>query len=201
MDHTEVYFRIRNIIPYYMDNRFSVVLDSLMIDLCFVAKIQFEERGYLCKKQKDMKQVVRNSIRIVGVPIIRLEIMGKEYCFVVDSGASVNLISSSLKQIVEPELTSIGSFETSVIGGTTVKDSVYILPYSIDGEQYTAEFGFVSEKTFEGFEESGIKVCGIIGTPFMCKHRIIVDFCQGIAYTYGSDSSFGGIESVEKPAA
>ena len=148
-----------------------------------------------------MKQIVRNSIRIVGIPIIRLEIMGKECCFVVDSGSSVNLISSSLKQIVEPKQISIGSFETSVIGGDVVKDSVYVLPYTIDGEQYTDEFGFVSEKTFEGFEECGIKVYGLIGTPFMCKHRIIVDFCQGIAYTYGSDSSFDGIESVEKPAA
>ena len=148
-----------------------------------------------------MKQVVRNSIRIVGIPIIRLEIMGKEYCFIVDSGSSLNLISSALKQIVEPKHTSIGSFESSVVGGDIVKDSVYVLPYSIDGEQYTDEFGFVSEKTFEVLEECGVKVYGLIGTPFMCKHRIIVDFCQGIAYTHGSDSSFDGIESVDKPAA
>ena len=148
-----------------------------------------------------MKQVVRNSINMVGIPIINLEIMGKEYRFVVDSGSSVNLLSSSLKSIVEPILDSIGTRETSGIGGHVVKDSVYVLPYAIDGEQYTDEFGFVSEKTFEGFEECGIKVYGLIGTPFMCRHRIIVDFCQGIAYTYGSDSSFDGIESVEKPAA
>lgn len=132
-----------------------------------------------------MKQSVRNSLSEVGLPFIQLEIMGKTYGFIVDTGSNVNLISSELKDELTHSITSAGKLSTLGVGGDS-ENELYEVPYSIEGMVFSALFG-TQKDTFQAFEkEYGIKVGGLLGTEFMIRHRVIVDFSEGMIYLSGN---------------
>ena len=131
-----------------------------------------------------MKQSLRKSLNEFGLPIIQLEIMGKVYWFIVDTGSNVNLMSPELKDELIHSITSAGKLSTLGVGGDSEND-LYEIPYSIEGMAFSAIFG-TQYSTFQVFEkEYGIKVGGLLGTEFMIRHRVIIDFSEGMIYLSG----------------
>ena len=118
------------------------------------------------------------SIRETGLPLIEIAIAGKRHLFILDTGASANLISGTLKDSVDHtpagEATSY-SFEGNVVDCPMVR-----LSYSVGGDSHEASFTVTDPSTFEVFmEESGLEVVGIMGIPFLIEHKCVVDFCVG----------------------
>lgn len=126
-----------------------------------------------------MKQSVRNSLKEVGLPIIQLEIMGKAYGFIVDTGSNVNLMSSELRDELIHGITSAGKLSTLGVGGDS-ENEVFEIPYTIEGMTFSALFG-MQHDTFQAFEkEYGLQVSGLLGTDFMIRHRANIDFSDGM---------------------
>lgn len=73
-----------------------VLLRNSLINLS--AKIQFATSVYFCcdETKIEMKKSLRESLNMTGLPMVELEIQGKNYWFIVDTGSNVNLISSGL---------------------------------------------------------------------------------------------------------
>ena len=131
-----------------------------------------------------MKLSLRKSLKYFGLPILPLEVMGKMDLFVADTGSNVNMISSELKDELLQSLTSVGKQSTLGIGGDS-ENELYELPYSIDGITFSAVFGTL-DGTFQVLEEEyGIKVSGLLGTEFMIRHKVIIDFSEGVIYMSG----------------
>ena len=115
--------------------------------------------------------------------MIQMDILGKQHRFIVDTGSNVNLISSKLVAEHELALTPVGSLSTSGLGGHAEKGDVFMLPYSMDGNQYSDEFSVVSDSTFQVIEEEyGVKISGLVGTSFMLFHRVVIDFSEGVIH-------------------
>ena len=117
--------------------------------------------------------------------MIQLEVMGKMHWFVVDTGSNVNLMSSSLKNELESSLESVGTQSTSGIGGYTEEGEVFLLPYTLDENQFADYFTLVDSGTFQVFEEFGEDVSGLLGTSFLLFHRCLLDFSEGCIYLSG----------------
>ena len=132
-----------------------------------------------------MKTYIRKSLNNSGHPLIQLEIMGKLHWFVVDTGSNVNLMSSSLKDELESNLKAVGIQSTSGIGGYTEEGEVFLLPYTLDENQFTDYFTLVNSSTFQVFEEFGEDVSGLLGTSFLLFHRCLLDFSEGCIYLSG----------------
>ena len=131
-----------------------------------------------------MKQSVRNSLKEVGLPIIQLEIMGKAYGFIVDTGSNVNLMSSQLRDELIHGITSAGKLSTLGVGGDS-ENEVFEIPYTIEGMTFSALFG-TQHDTFQAFEkEYGLKVSGLLGTDFMIRHRANIDFSDSMVNLSG----------------
>ena len=132
-----------------------------------------------------MKSFVRDSLNNTGLPLIQLEILHKRHWFVVDTGSNANLLSSELKEELEANHKSVGSSFTSGIGGNTEKGELFIVPYILDDYIFSDCFMTVSAATFQAFENSGVKVSGLLGTPFLLFHRCLVDYSEGAVYLSG----------------
>ena len=144
-----------------------------------------------------MKQSLRKSLNYCGLPIFQLEVMGKMHWFIADTGSNVNLISSEFRSELLNCLTSVGTLSTLGVGGDSEND-MYELQYSIDGMTFSALFGAL-DGTFQTFEaEYGIKVSGLLGTEFMMRHHVIVDFSDGMIYICGRIDE--GIEDIKQSA-
>lgn len=132
-----------------------------------------------------MKQSLRKSLNYFGLPIIQLEVMGKMHLFIADTGSNVNLVSSELKDEFANCHASVGKFSTLGVGGDS-ENEMYELQYSIDGMAFSDLFGTL-DGTFKVLEEEyGIRISGLVGTEFMVRHHVIIDFSDGIIYMSGA---------------
>ena len=113
-----------------------------------------------------------------GLPIILVDIKGKNLCFILDTGSTCSLIDSTVveyfKDIVEP----VGDYSISGIEGTKHKVDMITLPFNFEGQVYKPKFCVKpllgAFKSIE--DESGIQVQGLLGTDFLLENQWIVDF-------------------------
>lgn len=121
------------------------------------------------------------SIKETGLPLVEIEIAGKNHLFILDTGATTNIISNVLKDSVEHTIAGEGtsySFEGNVVDCQVVK-----LPYSVSGAVHESDFTVTDAATFEVFKmESNLNVEGIMGIPFLIKHGCVIDFMHGKLY-------------------
>ena len=160
-----------------------VLLRKSLINLS--AKIQFATSVYFCyyETKIEMKKSLRESLNMTGLPMVELEIQGKKFWFIVDTGSNVNLISSGLMCEFGKTLISVGSLSTSGLGGHAEEGAVYWLPYVLGGRQFSDQFSVVPDCTFQVIEEEyGVNIKGLVGTSFMLFHRVIIDLSEGVIH-------------------
>lgn len=121
-----------------------------------------------------------------GLPIILVDIKGKNLCFILDTGSTCSLIDSTVveyfKDIVEP----VGDYYISGIEGTKHKVDMVALPFTFEGQVYKPKFCVRPLlDTFKGIEdESGIQVHGLLGTDFLLENKWVINFNKLIVSNY-----------------
>lgn len=119
-----------------------------------------------------------SSIQRTGLPLIEVIVSNVKRMFILDSGASTNLVSSSLGEQIGATI--VGAGTTFSFEGNVADLPIIQLCYSLGRESHIANFTITDSSTFNVFEvESGIKVVGIMGIPFLIAHKCLVDFAIG----------------------
>lgn len=127
----------------------------------------------------------KKGFKLSNLPFIKLKIRGKYRYFLIDSGASVNLLSEKamLKDSNFKDTANvIGS--DSVLGvGSSSEDTPITIPIveetiSFKGDKFKEEFRL--SDSWESIrdavrKESGIEVYGLLGSPFIAKAKWVLD--------------------------
>ena len=117
-----------------------------------------------------------------GLPLIPVQVGEYALCFIVDTGATLSLLDSSIADRLGDFATknNKSSFILGIDGKHRELGHSTTLSFQID--EYSFTHTFVCESLFEAlikFEiESDIQVHGILGTDFLLKNKWIIDFEQ-----------------------
>ena len=119
-----------------------------------------------------------------NTPVITLTSKeGKDYSFILDSGCSVNAIDAkfaknfNLKE--QNEVIKIVGVDGNPHKANKVKASLYYNGVKFTDEYIVKDFN----NAFAPVEaDLGITICGLLGTDFMNKHNINLDFKTGNIY-------------------
>ena len=123
-----------------------------------------------------------NGINGLNLPLIRTEKNGYSLYFLIDTGANKNYIRQDMIDIPEINTDTISLDETEEYFGI---DNVYHeaktcnFRFSIEDYNYTEKFQIIkdgSALTFPTTNGSLFHVVGILGTPFMIKHKSQINF-------------------------
>lgn len=112
------------------------------------------------------------------LPIIPVEMDGKNLCFIIDTGSTCSLIDNNVVEYFKDIATPVGDYNISGIDGTKHKVDVVTLPFSFEGQSYSQKFCVKSLlEAFKDIEtESGIQVHGLLGIDFLMENKWIIDF-------------------------
>lgn len=131
-------------------------------------------------QQFNLKDILEKS----DIPAISIYIAGKEYTVLIDTGSDMSYLDSLVLKEVPKIL--IG-YQKEIIGGTGIKDTnsaIYQVEFAFGDKEFKEEFienDFSS--VFNTIEEyNKIKLCGILGTKFLMKHKCILDFKNLVFY-------------------
>ena len=125
----------------------------------------------------------KETLDLVGVPIVTFKNNNKKFNFILDTGASKSVIdSNALSKLEYSELNA----HSTVFGmeGNAVKCSFVDVPLYYHGYEFNEEFQSVDMKqTFDQVKaEFGVQVVGILGSSFLSKYDYILDFDKFVAY-------------------
>lgn len=148
-------------------------------------------------KLEKKKISFRKEYEITNMPIITLKMYDNYYKFILDTGADFNALdSSALDRIVSENNLKLNKDDLKqgddVVGGDTVvgvggvqtgiKDVQ--LPFECDDSEFEEIFSVVSiGAPLSAYEKHGIKLCGVIGSPFFEKNKWVLDFDELVVWT------------------
>lgn len=169
-----------------------VVFTSMILLLVYYMKITYqnlvkktdEKSSYLLGliKEKD-KQFISFEESFIGtkIPTLQFEIYGKQFRFLLDTGADNNYIDQSIMGFLREEkkecaISKGTPFYTAL--GTSQSSFNCKLPFKYRGNEFEEEFNIADlSKGFEALESAkGLKVSGILGSSFFEKHKWQLDF-------------------------
>ncbi len=109
-----------------------------------------------------------------GVPIITVELNGKKAKFLIDTGASLNIVSSEVAKkydfkTYEPRSKTM----VSGIGGSEVMLAVSDANVLFEGTKIRIPFKSVSLKNVR----HKLGIVGIIGSRWLNEHSFLIDYC------------------------
>ena len=137
-----------------------------------------------------MKQSIENGLQKAGLPIISIKCNDYDLYFLIDTGATENhLLDYAYRAISaktgDPIKDSPKIVITTGMDGIKHELKVCYLKFNIDENVFNEEFVVTPNSvTFKRISDSlGEPLCGIIGTTFLRKHRIIVDYDERCIWT------------------
>lgn len=151
------------------------------------------------------KYKIRNPISFfelfkkTDLPILAFENNGKTFYFLIDTGSAVSCIRDCYLDEFEYE-NAKGSGSVHGIDGVRIKTKFVIATLTQEGNEYKEVFGVHDVAGFDVLEnDCGIKLSGIIGTSFMLRYNINIDFDQMLVYSkgkiYGKETKIQAIKS------
>lgn len=126
----------------------------------------------------------KESLDLVGVPIITFTNKNKKYNFILDTGASNSVINAEVLKHLE--YTKIeGNSQLWGMEGNVQYVEYVKMPLYYWGVEFEEEFQVVNmEESFNKIKEGfGVKVSGILGSSFFNKYDYILDFDNLVVYT------------------
>lgn len=153
------------------------------------------------KTQKKRLSFVKDYLA-TSMPIVTIRLFKNEYKFILDTGADFNALdreaferiikennlSISMKDL-EEGMPVVGGEEVFGVGGIQSSVRNIELPFVCDEQEFREEFSIVSiGAPLKAYEDKGIKLCGVIGSPFFNKNKWILDFEELVVWT-NSDKS------------
>lgn len=113
----------------------------------------------------------------INIPVIKMNLDGKERFFIVDTGANQSVIDNSFFVLNKDAFNIVK--ETTVnyhgVNGTTTS-KVYILSSYLDNKHNTFMTSDISGVVKTVKEKTNIVVAGIIGSDFFENNEITIDF-------------------------
>lgn len=156
----------------------ELTLLFLLICLGFSVYYIYKEK-YINKTKMSFKE----SLDLVGVPIVTFYQFGNKYNFLLDSGAAINCINKDIISTINYSKTKLAD---GVIGLDGIKHDAEIINVNLfyKDNSFNTNFAVVNmtETLAEIKQSSGVTVCGILGTEFLSKYKYVMDFKDNIAY-------------------
>ena len=123
--------------------------------------------------------IIKEDFDKSGIPIIKVKIKGKDYKFMLDSGANVNVIDSRLLEEIKEENTEIqASNGMTVASGDMNAGGVMPLTFKHKNKTFTEDFELLDmSDAFNSIaQRDGVELHGILGSKFFNKHKWSIDF-------------------------
>lgn len=128
-------------------------------------------------KRQPMKRKFRKNLMKSGLVTTIICVGEREYCFLIDSGSSQNSVTEEV--LKDNEAFSKVVAKTSVYGvdGIPSDYNLIEMQYRCASIVSSDQFFVMSSKVFQAIEEeTGIKLRGILGNPFLFKHKAVIDY-------------------------
>lgn len=148
------------------------VILSFTLGICLFALFYYIVRKHLPSSAKYPFQ----SWEKTDMPYIVLDIQGKKFNMITDSGASVSIIRHDVLDEIEWEPSS-RKISLAALTNDRVDTGVVVIPIMIKGKETTHDFVVYGNEDIADFSNKyGITIHGILGVEFFKKTRGIVDF-------------------------
>ena len=109
--------------------------------------------------------MMQGTVSNRGVPTITLFIAGQKWAATIDTGFNGDLeLPETLRSILEPEY--VGKVTSSLAGGQTIEEDVYLVEFPFDGNIVQARATFVANGEI------------LIGTHLLREYRLQIDFVR-----------------------
>ena len=109
--------------------------------------------------------MMQGTVSNRGVPTITLLIAGQKWTATIDTGFNGDLeLPEILRNILEPEY--VGKVTSSLAGGQTIEEDVYLVEFPFDGNIVQARATFVANGEI------------LIGTHLLQEYRLQINFVR-----------------------
>lgn len=107
--------------------------------------------------------MIEGTVSDGGVPLVELELSGRRWSAIIDSGFNGDL---ELPTQLQNELRArfVGRITSLLAAGQTVEEDVFLIEFGFDGEILNAEATFAPVREI------------LIGTGLLKRHRLLIDF-------------------------
>lgn len=124
------------------------------------------------------------GLKKVNLPLIIVLVADNNLCFLLDTGATNNLIDQRAYDYLKGQVEELNEGAMIGIDGTKKFTPKIKLSFAIEGQAYTSIFHvFDLAKAFDVIEkESGLQIHGIFGSVFFLEHGWIIDFEKKMVY-------------------
>ena len=124
-----------------------------------------------------MKNSFNDSANKVGFVTLKVSVGEREYCFLVDTGATQNGITSKLYEENAHLCEVLSNISVTGVDGTTAEQLLVGMPYQCSTISSRGMFFVMTSNVFQSMEkEIGFKIDGILGSPFLFKHKAVIDY-------------------------
>ena len=111
--------------------------------------------------------MIRGTVTAVGVPTIILSLAGRDWTATIDTGFNGDLeLPESLRGFLNPHY--LGRVSSTLAGGQSVEEDVFVVDFPFDGAVVQAEATFVA----------GSHV--LIGTHLLRQYSLRIDFVKRV---------------------
>lgn len=117
----------------------------------------------------------KKNFEKTGLPLVEVTLKNKKtYLFILDTGASINVIDTQIANEVFPNLKRTPNRNITCLNGVKVNIENITIPFDIDDSHFKSEFSVSDYATV--FEEvarySTGKVVGILGSSFFMENNL-----------------------------
>ena len=147
----------------------------LMVTACFIVKY---------RNSKITTMSFRETMDLVGLPIVTFRNGNKRFNFLLDTGASDSIINSPILQDIDHEVL---DSKTCVYGmeGHAVESNLVFITLVYKDKEYSDTFRSVDmTAAFSQLKQDyGVTVHGILSSSFFERYKYVLDFKDLIAYS------------------
>lgn len=128
-------------------------------------------------KKRKMISTFKDKANKAGFVTLNINVGEREYCFLIDSGASSNAITKEVYDENDALCEVLSKVTVTGVNGTTNQELLVGMPYQCSNITSGDRFFVITSDVFKNVEEViGIKLDGILGSPFLFKHQVIIDY-------------------------
>jgi len=130
------------------------------------------------KKQNKYRICFKESYKRTDLPVVSLKINGKYEWFLVDSGASCNLIKQSYFDTIKDKPKLIENKSGIYTGSDQIKSEYCSFDLSYKTTKFKGEIFNIAQLNVFDINKSkyGMDIVGIVGSPFFNKYKWAIDF-------------------------